>query len=191
MSVFRKFALVAIGAVGLSGCATFDPYGTSVGVGVGSRYYDPYYGGGYAYGGQHPYGGYGSYGSYGSYGAQSGGWYNNYYYPGTGVYVYDRQRRRYRISDAQRRYYEQQRVYRQVSPAVRENVRQYRVERRDDRRVYRVERRDDREALRRGEVTREQYRTDRRQDRREARQDGREDQRQLRRENRRDRRQPN
>ena len=50
-----------------------------------------------------------------------------------------------------------------------------------------VERREDRAARDAGQVTRDQYRTDRRQDRREYRQDRRQDQRQLRRENRRDR----
>ena len=190
MSTFRNLALVALGAVGLSGCATYDPY-LGASVGVGSAYYDPYYGGGYGYNRGYPYGGYGSYGGYGGYSSPYGGWYNNYYYPGTGVYVYDRQRRRYPISDAQRRYWEQQRIARSRNPEIRENYRDYRVERRDDRRAYRVERRDDREALRRGEVTREQYRADRRQDNRAERRDARRDARELRRENRRDRRDPN
>ena len=191
MSLVRKLALVALGAVGLSGCATFDPY-LGASVGVGSRYYDPYYDGGYGYS---PYGTYGNYGAYGApyrgYAQPYGGWYNNYYYPGTGVYVYDRQRRRYPISDTQRRYWEQQRIARSRNPEIRENYREYRTERRDDRRAYRVERRDDREALRRGEVTREQYRADRRQDNRAERRDARRDQRELRKENRRDRRNPN
>lgn len=190
MSTLRKLAVVAIGAVGLTGCATLDPYyGASVG--VGSGYYNDYYGGGYgpygAYGA--PYGGYASYGSpYGSYGSPYGGWYSGYYYPGTGSYVYDQQRRRYQINDAQRRYWEQQRIARSRNPAIRENYRQYRTERRDDRRDYRVERREDRAARDAGQVTREQYRVDRQQDRREYRQDQRQDTRELRRENRRDRR---
>lgn len=192
----RNLALVAVGAVSLAGCAGVGPYyGASVGLGNG--YNDPYYNNGYSpYG---SYGGYGGYGSYGSpygynsaygYGAPSGGWYQGYYYPGTGAYVYDQQRRRVRLSDSQRRYWERQRALRQASPAVRQNVRQYRTERRDDRRAYRVERQDDRAVLQRGEVTRREYRADRQQDRREYRRDQRQDTRELRRENRRDRRNP-
>lgn len=193
MSLVRKLALIAVGAVSLSACATYDPYyGASIG--VGSRYYDPYYGSGYpyasygGYGGYADYGRYGSYGNYGSYGQSYGGWNSGYYYPGTGVYVYDRQRRRYPISDNQRRYWEQQRVLRSRNPAIRENYQQYRTERRGDRRAYRVERREDRAARESGQVTRQEYRVDRQQDRREYRRDQRRDVRELRRENRRDRR---
>jgi hypothetical protein len=186
-------AIAATGAAALSGCATYDPYGrsysgVSIGVGTGG-----YYGGYGGYGGYSDYG-YGGYGGgygygYPSYGYASpyGGWYNNYYYPGTGVYVYDRNRRSYRMSDAQRRYWQQQRVTRQRNPQIIQNRREYRVERRDDRRDYRVERRDDRRALEGGQVTREQYRADRQQDRRVYRQDRLQDRRELRRENRRDR----
>jgi hypothetical protein len=182
MSLIRKLSLVAVAAVGLAGCSTFNPYvGTSIG--VGSGYYDPYYGSNY--GGYASYGGYGA--PYGVYSSPYGGWYSGYYYPGTGAYVYDQQRRRYAISQAQRRYWEQQRILRSRNPAVQQNVRDYRVERRDDRRAYRVERRDDRAAVRAGQVTREAYRADRREDRREYRQDERRDRRELRRENRRDR----
>lgn len=192
LSHLRNLALAAVGAASLAGCASFDPYGgVGVGVGYGSPYYGGYgnYGGYGGYGGYgyDPYAGYGSYGSYGGYSSPYGGWYQNYYYPGTGTYVYDRQRRRYPISDAQRRYWQQQRAIRANNPAVRENIRQYRVERRDDRRDYRVERREDRAAVRNGQVTREQYRADRREDRRDYRQDQRQDRRELRRENRRDR----
>jgi hypothetical protein len=34
------------------------------------------------------------------------GWYGDYYYPGTGYYVYDRQNRRHRWNDGQRGYWE-------------------------------------------------------------------------------------
>lgn len=34
------------------------------------------------------------------------GWYGDYYYPGTGVYVYDRHRRRSSWNDSQRAYWE-------------------------------------------------------------------------------------
>src|SRR5690242_19992741 len=73
-------AVAATGAAALSGCASYDPYGggySSVSIGVGTG---GYYGGGY--------GGFGGYGYYPAYGyAQPwGGWYNDYYYPGRGVY---------------------------------------------------------------------------------------------------------
>jgi len=38
------------------------------------------------------------------------GWYGDYYYPGTGIYVYDVQRRRHRWNDDQRRYWEGRRT---------------------------------------------------------------------------------
>ena len=63
--------------------------------------------GGYGYGN---YGGYGSYGGYGGYGGYYGGydpfgWYGDFYYPGTGIYVYDRTRNRHVWSDDQHRYW--------------------------------------------------------------------------------------
>lgn len=108
MSVFnlKTAALAIVAGVGLSGCA-YGPYGGGLGVGVGygngygygyEDYYDPYYGGGY-YGANYNRYGYG-------YGQPYYGWYNGYYYPGTGYYVYDRDRRAHRWSDAQRRYWE-------------------------------------------------------------------------------------
>jgi hypothetical protein len=93
-------SLLAAGALALGGCAygTYgNPYGygygygpsTSLSIGIG-------YGGGY-------YGGYG-YGGYG-YGYDPFGWYGDYYYPGTGVYVYDSYRRPHVWSDSQRSYW--------------------------------------------------------------------------------------
>jgi hypothetical protein len=75
---------------GLSGCAS-DGYGYGGGYGGVSLGYnggdwDPYYGG---YSGS-PY----------------WGWNNDYYYPGTGYYVYDRQNRRHRWNDSQRGYWQ-------------------------------------------------------------------------------------
>src|SRR6478609_9317801 len=97
-------AVAATGAAALSGCASYDPYGggySSVSIGVGTG---GYYGGGYGGG----FGGYGYYPAYG-YAQPWGGWYNDYYYPGRGSYVYDRNRRAVRWNDGQRRYWEQRR----------------------------------------------------------------------------------
>ena len=95
----RNTAIILAAGIGLSGCATYGPYGGfGVGVGYGDGYgYDPYYGG---------YGSYGSYGynSYG-YGSPYYGWYDGYYYPGTGYYVYDSNRRPHRWTDRQQRYW--------------------------------------------------------------------------------------
>lgn len=108
-------SLVAAGALALGGCAYGD---LGYGLGYGGGYYDygygsPYYGASY---GSSYYGGYG-YGSpyYGGYGMGSPyfGWYDNYYYPGTGYYVYDVNRRPYRMSSTQRSYWSSR------SPALR------------------------------------------------------------------------
>jgi hypothetical protein len=88
--------------LGLGSAACTDGYGYSgVNVGYASGYGDYYDDG---------FGGYGN----GYYGAGYGGglsggyfgWYGDYYYPGNGIYVYDRYRRPYRWNDGQRRYWE-------------------------------------------------------------------------------------
>ena len=93
----RTAVLTAVAAIGLSAC--MSPYGYGgVGVGYGNGYYDGY-------------GGYPSYGAgYGSgYGYEPyWGWYDGYYYPGTGYYVYDRYRRPHRW-DRYRDYWERRR----------------------------------------------------------------------------------
>lgn len=94
-----RVGIVLAATVALGGCAYgygsgYGPY-SSLSVGVG-------YGGGY-YGG----GGYG-YGDYG-YGDPYYGWYRDYYYPGTGYYVYDSYRRPYRWDRDQQRYWTQRR----------------------------------------------------------------------------------
>lgn len=112
-NVRLKLAAAAILAVPLAGCA-YDMYGDPYGYGYGyprsSVSFGIGYGGGY---GGYGYGGYGygyPYGSYyGGYGYDPFGWYGNYYYPGTGIYVYDRHRTRHVWSDEQRRYWEQRR----------------------------------------------------------------------------------
>ena len=77
-------ALVSLG--GLSACTDGYGYsGVSVGYGVADSW-DPYYGGYRA----DPY----------------WGWSGDYYYPGTGYYVYDRQNVRHRWNDQQRGYWQ-------------------------------------------------------------------------------------
>lgn len=100
-------SLAAAGALALGGCS----YG---GLGLGMGYGDPYYGGGYGYGSPYGYGGYGgsyyggsyAYGSpYYGYGYAPYGWYNDYYYPGSGYYVYDNHRRARTMTDSERAYW--------------------------------------------------------------------------------------
>lgn len=85
----------ALGAatLGLAGCVDDYGYG-GVSVGYGSPGYygygDPYYDGL----------------GYGGIGGGYYGWYNDFYYPGSGVYVYDRYRRPFRWNDTQRRYWQ-------------------------------------------------------------------------------------
>lgn len=59
---------------------------------------------GYGYGGSRVAVGYGN-----SFGSPYWGWYDDYYYPGTGAYVYDRYRHRHTWNDGQRAYWEQRR----------------------------------------------------------------------------------
>lgn len=115
VSNLRLAALALTSGLALGGCAYGfgDPYGSYGSLGVGYGNYGYGYGdgyGGYGYGG-YPYGGYG-YGGYpyGGYGSSYGygfpfGWYDNYYYPGSGIYVYDRDRHRRVMTDAQRQYW--------------------------------------------------------------------------------------
>ena len=117
----RLAALAVASGVILGGCAYdmygdgygYDPYGygygygprsgVSIGIGYGGGYGG--YGGYGSYYGGYPYGGYGGY--YGGY--DPFGWYGDYYYPGTGIYVYDRYRTRHLWNDDQRRYWENRR----------------------------------------------------------------------------------
>lgn len=91
----RTATLALVAGLGLGGCA-YGPYGgLGVGVGYGNAgYYDPYYD---SY--NDPYYGRG-------YGYSPYGWYDDFYYPGSGYYVYDSYRRPYHWSDAQRRYWQ-------------------------------------------------------------------------------------
>jgi hypothetical protein len=144
---------LAAGALALGGCAYGD-----IGLGYGGGYggyggygsygagYGSYYGAGYG----SPYG----YGSYG-YGSPYYGWYDNYYYPGTGYYVYDSYRRPYAMSTSQRQYWSQRSpalatttttrtrvqpnwgAFTRKSSAERQQVRDERQQTREDRRSSR------------------------------------------------------
>jgi hypothetical protein len=86
-------SLLAATALALGGCAYdygYGGYGSYVG--VGGYYGGPYY----SYGG--PYYGY-------DYGYDPFGWYGDYYYPGVGIYVYDRDRHRRVWDNDQQRYW--------------------------------------------------------------------------------------
>jgi hypothetical protein len=99
----RAALIVLAASAGLSACTSFGPYG-GIGVGVGSGYgsygYDPYYSG-YGYGS--PYGYYSGYGS--AYGYDPFGWYNGFYYPGTGYWVYDPGHNRRELTPEERAYW--------------------------------------------------------------------------------------
>ncbi|RJF85424.1 hypothetical protein [Sphingomonas cavernae] len=83
----RTILLALIASAGLAGCAYDDGYGYGgVSVGYGAGYYDPWY--------------------YDDYYPRRYGWYDGFYYPGTGYYVFDRKGHRHRWSDGHRRYWE-------------------------------------------------------------------------------------
>jgi hypothetical protein len=102
-------SLAAASAIALGGCAYgglgygYGDYGyRDYGYGYGSYggyYGSPYYGSGYG----SRYYGYGGYG--GLYGSPYWGWYDNFYYPGSGIYVYDVYRHPHRWSDRQKHYW--------------------------------------------------------------------------------------
>lgn len=127
-----RAAALAAAVVALAGCTSYDRYGG------GPRYAGGYYSDGYGQSG-------------GRYQQPSYGWYGDYYYPGTGVHVYDRDRRAHRWNNSQQRYWEARREIRQDRRAARADWRDFdRREARRDRRDYRRDRRDDRRDRRRG-----------------------------------------
>ena len=93
-------SLLAAGALALSGCA-YDMYGSPYGYGYG---YGPSTSLSIGIGS----GGY--YGGYGGYGYDPFGWYGDYYYPGSGIYVYDSYRRPRVWSSGQRDYWTSRRT---------------------------------------------------------------------------------
>lgn len=84
-----RVALLAAAGLSLGACSTYGPdgYGYSrVAVGVGSGYYaDPYW-----------------------------GWYDGYYYPGSGYYIWDRRGYRHRWNDHHQNYWHARRGHRSV-----------------------------------------------------------------------------
>ena len=155
------------GALGLGTAACTDGYGYSgVSMGYGTAYADPYWGG--------P-GGYG-------YAPAAFGWYEDFYYPGTGVYVYDRYRRPFRWNAGQQRYWQGRPGW--GGSAARANWRDFRRDYRAERHDLRGDLRDNRRAYRSGAIDRQQFHDGRREARREFRQDVRRDYRDLRRDNR-------
>ena len=124
----RHLTLAALTTLTLAACAYDDGYGYSgLSVGLGSGYggyYDDYP----AYGGYLPY----------------YGWWGDRYYPGVGVYTYDRSGHRYRWNDSQRRYWQDRRRHWRGDRDMRENWSGYH---RDGRGVR--DRRNDEETRRR------------------------------------------
>ena len=78
-----RLGIVAGASIALAACSTYGNHGHRgySGVSVGYSTARPYY-----------------------------GWYNGYYYPGTGYYVYDRQGSRHRWRDTDRRHWEGRRA---------------------------------------------------------------------------------
>jgi hypothetical protein len=88
-------SILAAGALALGGCA-YGGFGYGVGYGGGgssgdSGYRAPYLG--YGYAASDPF-----------------GWYGDYYYPGTGIFVFDRDRHRHRWDGDQQRYWSSRRT---------------------------------------------------------------------------------
>lgn len=110
----RLVTLILAAGVSLGGCAYGGGYG---GLSVGANYGDPYGYGYGSYGSPYGYAGYGGYDPfsrynpyyrspyYGSpyYGSPYLGWYDSFYYPGTGYYIYDRSGERRRLNEQDRK----------------------------------------------------------------------------------------
>lgn len=100
MHIISKAAIAAVaiaGAAALAGCTDAGYGGSRVAVGYNAAWGDPYW-----------------------------GWYGDYYYPGTGFYVYDNHRNRMRWSDDQRGYWEGRRNNWQGDRRWRSNWREFR-----------------------------------------------------------------
>lgn len=102
-SLSRALALGLAGAatLALGGCYQ-DGYGYG-GVEVGAGYYDSPYGG-YGYGDAYEGGAYYGGGYYGG-GYPAYGWFDGFYYPGSGIYIYDRGGHRRQMRDGDWRHW--------------------------------------------------------------------------------------
>jgi hypothetical protein len=169
-------------SVGYSSAGYYPGYGVP-------GYYDPWYGGGWGHFGSYPY----------------WGWYDDFYYPGSGVYVYDRWRRPHHWNDNHRRYWSERRNYwrgrgdrTDDRRELRENWADFRREGRAanrgfnedrnlERRAYRQnDMRAERRAFRQSEAGRAASRATRSSDRQAPRRDFRQDRRAMSGENRRE-----
>jgi hypothetical protein len=93
-----RAALVVLAAsAGLGACTNMGPFG-GIGVGVGSSPYGYGYGSPYGYGYGSPYGSY--YAGYPYY-----GWYDGFYYPGSGYWIYDPDGNQFPITERQANYW--------------------------------------------------------------------------------------
>ena len=69
---------------------------------------DGAYGSGFAYGYDSPYACYNGPYNYGGYGIDNCGWYNGFFYPGSGSFVFDRDHHRHRMTGDQHDYFTRQ-----------------------------------------------------------------------------------
>lgn len=146
MTRLPLIALAVAGGLTLAGCT--DGYGYS-GVSVG-------YGAGYGLGGGYAPAFYD--GGVAAYGNPYWGWYDDYYYPGTGYYVYDRYRQPRRWDERQQAYWEgRRRDWQGDRREIRDNWLDYAGERRPDGRPYWREWRGDRQEYRRGNAAPQEY----------------------------------
>ncbi|MEM7730991.1 MAG: hypothetical protein AAF311_17340, partial [Pseudomonadota bacterium] len=119
-----RAGLIATMALGLGACYGYG--GTGVGVGVSAGYHDVHYGGHGAYGGgwdvyDDGFGYFGQVGWNNRFYDRRGfhrslrfpayyGWYDNFYYPGHGIHVFDRRGLRHRWQPRHRRYWDGRRA---------------------------------------------------------------------------------
>ena len=88
----RPAFIIGAAALSLGACASVDgPYGSGLAYGYDS----PYACGAYGYG-------------YGGYGIDNCGWYDGYFYPGFGNFVFDRDHHRHRMTGGQHDYFTRQ-----------------------------------------------------------------------------------
>jgi hypothetical protein len=106
-----SFVLLTAAALSLGACAADGYTGVNVGFGYDYPFYDPaacWNSGWYDYGWSGPY----------------CGWYDGLFYPGTGIYVYDREHHAHLWSDADKTYWNQRRDqwHEQATTAARQTL---------------------------------------------------------------------